>query len=84
MLKPISLNIIEVVDSPQGVAPIETLNLMATAKHFIIANSTFSWWAAWIGSGKRSHVIAPRPWLVGDRHDDRDILPSDWIALGRV
>jgi len=83
LLGPLAKDVIEVIDSPQGGAPVETLNLMSMAKHFIISNSTFSWWAAWIGSNENSRVLAPRPWLVGDRHDDRDILPNDWIALGR-
>ena len=56
---------------------------MSACSHFIVANSTFSWWAAWLGTFPRKLVVAPRLWF----HDDplliqsRDIVPSNWIVL---
>lgn len=53
--------------------------LMSLCRHFVIANSTFSWWAAWLGEKDGSVVVAPGP----EHWDNRDILPSRWCALGR-
>jgi len=57
--------------------------LMQQATHFIIANSTFSWWGAWLGSRAKSIVIAPgfvmregKAWWGFDR-----LLPERWIRV---
>lgn len=71
------------VSAPMDSAPIETLNLMALASHAIIANSTFSWWAAWLRHQENSLTIAPRPWLNDEFFPDHALLPSNWITLGR-
>jgi Glycosyl transferase family 11 len=63
----------------------EDLRLMSACKHHIIANSTFSWWGAWLGSGSRQQqgiVAAPRRWLVGNCPVNNDLFPLDWVLLG--
>lgn len=58
------------------------LSLMSYARCNIIANSTFSWWSAWLNSHPEKIVIAPKAWYAAtSRHHDEDIVPGDWIRL---
>ncbi len=59
----------------------EDLRLMTFCKHFIIANSSFSWWGAWLSSNKQKTVIAPAQWFKGQQYNDEDRLPKEWIRL---
>jgi hypothetical protein len=54
--------------------------LMKECKFHIIANSSFSWWAAWLSDYKNKIVIAPEKWFQADL-DTTDLLPEDWIKL---
>jgi len=60
-----------------NLSPIETLNLMSKAKNFIISNSTFSWWAAFLSNGENRTVIAPNPWFSRIT-PPKDLIPSEW------
>lgn len=64
-------------------APEIDLYLMSRCKHFIIANSSFSWWGAWLGFYEKSICIAPRPWFDKVSFDERDLIPADWQRLGK-
>ena len=57
------------------------LYLMTRCKHFVIANSSFSWWGAWLGGNQKSVRIAPRPWFDNVSFVERDLVPNDWIQL---
>ena len=58
------------------------MRLMAACKHAIIANSSFSWWAAWLGADKRGGMIfAPRTWFTHASLDATDIIPERWTKL---
>lgn len=66
---------------PEKTMPYEKMDmfLMSQCKHNIIANSTFSWWAAYLNSYANKIVIAPKVWLKGK--EMRDICPDEWIRI---
>lgn len=56
----------------------EDLYLMAQCRHHIIANSTFSWWGAWLATHPHKFVVAPRLWFQGANHRVDDLIPDAW------
>lgn len=56
----------------------EDLRLMAACKRFVIANSSLSWWGAWLGSQNDKLVVAPKRWFQDTGKDTRDLIPADW------
>ena len=61
---------------------IEDFKLMKACHSFIIANSTYSWWAAWLGNQEGKKVIAPALWFgPAAGLDTRDIYAKDWIII---
>jgi hypothetical protein len=72
---------IHFVDHNSAEKDFEDLRLMSTCQHHIIANSTFSWWGAWLNPTKDKIVVAPRQWFATSSLDDRDIVPEEWIRL---
>jgi hypothetical protein len=62
----------------------EDLRLMSSCHHHIIANSTFSWWGAWLNSRADKTVIAPRRWFLASDHRHQNLVSPDWILLDSV
>jgi hypothetical protein len=61
----------------------EDLRLMSLCKHHIIANSSFSWWGAWLCRNPNKIVIAPERWFNDTEIDTKDLLPERWIRIAR-
>lgn len=59
----------------------EDLRLIQNCKHNIIANSTFSWWGAWLNQNPNKIVIAPMNWFVTNDRNTKDLIPNDWHLL---
>ena len=59
----------------------EDLRLMSHCKHHIVANSSFSWWGAWLNSNPEKIVVAPKIWFLDSSIDTTDLVPTSWKRL---
>lgn len=55
--------------------------LMTQCRHFVIANSSFSWWPAWLGTDPRKVVVAPKAWFRDSDADSEAVVPRDWLRV---
>lgn len=68
------------VISAQGFNRCEDLYLMSQCRHAILANSSFSWWGAWLGDYSGRICIAPKKWFNADV-DTSTLIPDRWVRL---
>lgn len=59
----------------------EELMIMSSCQHNIIANSTFSWWGAWLNCNVNKMIIAPEKWFLDKIEKDMDIVPDGWVRV---
>lgn len=57
------------------------MQMMSACRHNIIANSTFSWWAAWLNANPDKVVLCPDKWFTTDLLNDNDIVPERWVKI---
>jgi hypothetical protein len=70
-----------IVDIPQHKdEPWNDMHLMSLCRHHIIANSSFSWWGAWL-SEEKGVICAPKRWFVQDKNKNDSPVPERWITL---
>ena len=65
-----------------GESPAIDMLLMSRCSHNIIANSSFSWWGAWLNESKHKRIVAPIKWF-GDsvKHNTKDLISQQWNLI---
>lgn len=59
----------------------EDFKAMQSCKYHVIANSSFSWWTAWLSDRKDKVVVAPQQWFNKGPKDTQDLLPKTWLTV---
>jgi hypothetical protein len=69
----------------EGEKDYHDLYLMSRCRHNIVANSTFSWWGAWLNAHPEKVVVAPKYWggsaWFERGYTDRDVVPESWVRI---
>jgi hypothetical protein len=67
----------------EGNSPSEDLHLMSLCKHNITANSSFSWWGAWLNQNSEKMVLVSKsiPWVLYNNFNPDDLYPKNWIKI---
>jgi hypothetical protein len=76
------INNSEVIDHNTGKDHHHDMQLLSLCDSLVIANSSFSWWAAWLNRKQQKAIIAPARWFATNRLDGSSIIPRDWDVGG--
>lgn len=57
------------------------IHLMASCSGFVIPNSTFGWWGAWLSNVSGNQIVSPRNWFADKSVDTTDLIPNSWVRL---
>jgi hypothetical protein len=68
------------IDHNKGPESYNDMRLMSVCRHHIIANSSFSWWGAWLNPAPDKIVVAPRRWFANGWSIE-DLIPAAWVSL---
>jgi len=71
----------KIIDWNTGENSFRDMFLMSQCKHNIIANSSFSWWGAWLNKNSSKIVIAPDKWFNDYKINQKNIIPTNWIRM---
>lgn len=63
-----------------GTNSFKDMYFMSQCKHNIIANSSFSWWSAWLNAHPKKLVVSPKLWFL-DKTNTSDLIPESWISI---
>jgi len=76
----LAINNATYVNSSEDRIPHEDIYLMSLCSNNIIANSTFSWWGAWLNNNKHKFITAPKKWFADQKlqSQSHDIVPKSW------
>ncbi len=69
------------VNHNHGIESYIDMQLMSLCRHNIIANSSFSWWGAWLNKNPEKIVCAPKSWFVNNDSSGLDVVPDTWVTL---
>lgn len=69
------------ISNNTGANSFEDMRLMSACKNNIIANSSFSWWGAWLNQNPEKIVVAPKQWFSNKAIDTSDLIPEEWIKI---
>jgi len=59
----------------------EDIRLMYRCRHHIVANSSFSWWGAWLNPDPDKIVVAPKRWFADPAMQDHNLVPESWVQI---
>lgn len=71
-----------IITEPPGSSPAEVLEVLRLAHAYVIANSTFSWWGAFLSRSETSAICYPDPWFISGTQI-KDLCPPEWTPISR-
>lgn len=69
------------VDWNKGSQSYRDMQIMTVCDHCIVANSSFSWWGAWLNSNPNKIVVAPEKFYVGTARNEAHLIPEKWVKI---